>query len=544
MSILILNLRPEPLETTTRALSGQGYELVVESGLTVDQVLALSPEVLVTEATPSDLSCCGLVTQLKSRPETESPLKIVIIVEGGALERARALDLGADEAISFPFEPVEFAASIRAQFRERKPQEELTTMLKYAVQREHFADIAVESLSGPFGKRRLWMVPAIFVLSAAAVVAAVYLGVSSRGTRKETRQLRAEITRLNGSLGQGDIQRRAEFTRGLFDAQSRSASATRESLKAQSEDLHKRVARGGSDADSLKHQLADTQNRLKLLESEGKIAESVVQDYGPSVCLLHVVVEFLDKETGRPIQVAVDAAGKPLVDAKGMVTLDSGGPGPHLQIDVFGTGFPVKREGKIITNHHVVEPWWKDDELKQLLDQGATAYALSYEVYFPGKTEGLRAKLDRISSNADLATLQLDSPLPAKTSVLQLDDRPQATVSGEAVVLIGYPTGIEGILARAGSDVTEKIVSDTQDVNRIMTQLASQHLIRPTTTQGHIGDVLDDKIVYDAATTSGGSGGPLFNRDGKVIGINFAVLRDFGGSNLAVPVKYAKDLLR
>jgi len=544
MRILILNLRPESLDATTRALSGQGYELVVESGLTVDQVLALSPEVLVTEATASDLSCCGLITQLKSRPETESPLKIVIIVEGGALERARALDLGADEAISFPFEPVEFAASIRAQFRERKPQEELTTMLKYAVQREHFADIAVESLSGPFGKRRLWMVPAIFVLSAAAVVAAVYLGISGRGTRKETRQLRAEITRLNSSLGQGDIQRRAEFTRGLFDAQSRSASATRESLKAQSEDLHKRVARGGSDADSLKHQLADTQNRLKLLESEGKIAESVVQDYGPSVCLLHVVVEFLDKETGRPIQVAVDAAGKPLVDAKGMVTLDSGGPGPHLQIDVFGTGFLVKRDGKIITNHHVVEPWWKDDELKQLLDQGATAYALFYDVYFPGKAEGLRAKLDRISSKADLATLQLDSPLPPNSAVLQLDDRPQATVSGEAVVLIGYPTGIEGILARAGSDVTQKIVSDTQDVNRIMTQLASQHLIRPTTTQGHIGDVLDDKIVYDAATTSGGSGGPLFNRDGKVIGINFAVLRDFGGSNLAVPVKYAKDLLR
>jgi serine protease Do len=50
-------------------------------------------------------------------------------------------------------------------------------------------------------------------------------------------------------------------------------------------------------------------------------------------------------------------------------------------------------------------------------------------------------------------------------------------------------------------------------------------------------------IVYDAATTSGGSGGPLFNRDGKVIAINFAVLRDFGGSNLAAPAKYAKDLL-
>jgi S1-C subfamily serine protease len=92
--------------------------------------------------------------------------------------------------------------------------------------------------------------------------------------------------------------------------------------------------------------------------------------------------------------------------------------------------------------------------------------------------------------------------------------------------------------------VAQKIAGGTQDVNRIMSQLASQRLIRPTTTQGHIGDVLDDKIVYDAATTSGGSGGPLFNRAGKVIGVNFAVVRDFGGSNLAVPAKYAKDLLR
>jgi S1-C subfamily serine protease len=55
--------------------------------------------------------------------------------------------------------------------------------------------------------------------------------------------------------------------------------------------------------------------------------------------------------------------------------------------------------------------------------------------------------------------------------------------------------------------------------------------------------VLQDKIVYDAATTSGGSGGPLFNRNGKVIGVNFAILNGFGGSNLAVPVRYAKELL-
>jgi serine protease Do len=143
-----------------------------------------------------------------------------------------------------------------------------------------------------------------------------------------------------------------------------------------------------------------------------------------------------------------------------------------------------------------------------------------------------------------VAILQLESPAPARTALLELDDRAQASVTGDPVVLIGYPTGIEGILARAGSDVTEKIVGNTQNVTRIMSQLASQQLIRPTTTQGHIGDVLKDKIVYDAATTSGGSGGPLFNRSGKVIGVNFAILKGFGGSNLAVPARYATDLLK
>ena len=108
----------------------------------------------------------------------------------------------------------------------------------------------------------------------------------------------------------------------------------------------------------------------------------------------------------------------------------------------------------------------------------------------------------------------------------------------------GYPTGIEGILARAGTDVTRQVAAHTHDVTEIMSSLAAQHLIRPTTTQGHIGDILPDKIVYDAATTSGGSGGPLFNREGKVIGVNFAMLTGFGGSNLAIPVRFAEGLVK
>jgi len=101
------------------------------------------------------------------------------------------------------------------------------------------------------------------------------------------------------------------------------------------------------------------------------------------------------------------------------------------------------------------------------------------------------------------------------------------------------------ILARAGAETLKSIATAAKgDPKRGMEELARRNLIRPITTQGHIGDVLPDKIVYDAQTTTGGSGGPLFNNEGKVIGINFAMVREFGGSNFAIPVNYGMSLLK
>src|SRR5262249_36985043 len=360
--------------------------------------------------------------------------------------------------------------------------------------------------------------------------------------RKDTLQLKAELARLStGVAQQGDLFRRAEQQRLALGAQSESAA--RATLEARSDELKRKVAANGGDAE-LRRQLAEPENRLNRIETDSKIAETIVRTYGSSVCLLHVVVEFLDRGSGRPILIAVDGLGKPRLDEKGMVQLDIEGGGPHLQLDVFGTGFLVRNDGRLLTNHHVAEPWWHNEELRALTDGGASPYALSYTAYFPGSARGLPAKLDRISSEADVATLRLDGSAPQKTALLDLDDRNGASVAGESVVLIGYPTGIEGILARAGPEAAQQIAGSASNVPQMVSRLAQQNLIRPTTTQGHIGDVLKDKIVYDAATTSGGSGGPLFNHKGKVIGVNFAILNGFGGSNLAVPVRYANELLR
>jgi S1-C subfamily serine protease len=538
MRILLLNLGVESTPEVTQALSGQGYELTTGRRLTVDKILALSPEVLITEATPSDLSCCGVISQIRASAEPGTP-RIVMIVHGGALERARGLDLGADDVISFPFEPLEFAARIRTQFRERQPELDLEAKLKDALQKERLAETAVQALSGGTNaKRRFWLIAAILVLAALATI------ISNRHSRRDTLQLKAEVVRLNGGiLEQGELLRRAEQARASLAASD--ASGTRDSLKVQTAEIRKKIAAGGdTDSESLKKQLQEAQNRLNRLENEGRVAETIVQRYGPSVCLLHVVVEFRDKDSGQLILISSDAAGKPLVDDKGMVSLETDGSGPPLQVDAFGTGFLVAHDGRLLTNHHVAEPWWGDEELKQLLDRGATAFAASYTAYFPGTSQGIAAKLDRISPDADLATLRLQTSAPPHTVLLEIDDRSEASVSGDPVVLIGYPTGIEGILARAGSDVTKKVAENAHEVTQVVSELAAQHLIRPTTTQGHIGDVLKDKIVYDAATTSGGSGGPLFNRDGKVIGVNFAILNGFGGSNLAVPVRYADKLVK
>src|SRR6266576_186871 len=323
MRILVLNLSTDSAEEVTKALSGQGYEITSETELDVEHIELRAPELLITEATPSDLSCCGIITQIKSREQTKS-IRVLMVVQGGALERARALDLGADDVISAPFESLEFAAKVRTQFRERQPELELRSKLKQAEEKEHLAGLAVETLSGgAVSRKRLWVLPALFVLCIVAVMAALVTSLTYRRSRTDTLQLKAEVARLNrGVVQQSDLLHRAEEERRTLDVQGKTDSAARESLLAQSEELKRKMSAAGGSGDSeLRKQLLETQGRLNRLESEGKFAETIVRSYGSSVCLLHVVVEFLDRGTGNSILIAVDSLGKPILDDKGNVQL-------------------------------------------------------------------------------------------------------------------------------------------------------------------------------------------------------------------------------
>jgi S1-C subfamily serine protease len=317
-------------------------------------------------------------------------------------------------------------------------------------------------------------------------------------------------------------------------------------LQKKSESLRSQIALSKTENGAvLQNQLTAVEDRLKKLETEGKIAQTIIQSYEPSVCLIHVVLAFRDHTTGLKLHYAgVTNNGQPTADDHNNPLLSLTGSGPEVHLDAFGTGFLVSSKGQILTNHHVAEPWWQNDELKEMVDQGLEPVIAEMTAYFPGVRHGLAIDTERISSTADVAVVKGNvSELGIKQ--IALADGRRSAVSGGPVVLLGYPTALDAILARAGSETLQSIAAASKgDPKQVMEELARRDLIRPVTTQGHIGDVLPDKIVYDAQTTSGGSGGPLFNNEGKVIGINFAMVREFGGSNFAIPVAYGRSLLK
>ena len=112
---------------------------------------------------------------------------------------------------------------------------------------------------------------------------------------------------------------------------------------------------------------------------------------------------------------------------------------------------------------------------------------------------------------------------------------------GEPIILLGYPAGVNAIFAKTDPEIVKQLFNIP--FVPLVQELSNWGLIRPLSTQGHLSDVMHNRIVYDAQTTSGGSGGPIFNNNGKVIGINYGVFPGFRGSNFGVPIKYGAEVI-
>ncbi|WP_290745942.1 DegQ family serine endoprotease [Amaricoccus sp.] len=155
------------------------------------------------------------------------------------------------------------------------------------------------------------------------------------------------------------------------------------------------------------------------------------------------------------------------------------GPRQHRS-NALGSGFIISADGYIVTNNHVVE---QADEVRVELFEGG-----EYDAKVIGRDPRTDIALLKIDAGKDLPFVEFGNSDAAKV--------------GDWVLAIGNPLG-------QGFSVSSGIVS-----------------ARNRTLQGSY----DDFIQTDAAINRGNSGGPLFDMDGEVIGVNTAILSPNGGS--------------
>jgi len=550
-SILVVDSNDASRQALCELLRSAGYEVAESASQTegFNFVRNTGVDLLLLTADLADIQCCDALAEVKGNASTAGT-RVILITQGSGAERARGLDLGADDILTLPWEPAEVLARVRVQLREKHAVDQLAEKTRIADQGREMAQTAFQALAvtekmtrDAFSLERALKVGVSALFAIAIVIAGIFL-LYSRRANKEANRAYTVIAQLERSAHRQD-KLVAEARSARADLQQADVLQQKQQLRQQSEDLRQKISSAPAvDVTSLRKQLAETTSRLQRIETESQSAEDVIRAYAPSICLLHVSVIFVERASGRPLRYGgINPDGEPLKDSDGNPVYTLEGRAPEVRADFFGTGFIVG-EGRILTNHHVAQPWWKNDELASVLSQGLNPEIAEMSAYFPDSTAGITVSISQISNDADLAVVKGDLS-SLKRPVLKMDARKEAAVSGQPLLSLGYATGLSAILARAGEEAVNEIVKSTGgDAKKVVDELVRRKLIRPLVTQGHIGDVLADKIVYDAQTTSGGSGGPLINRTGEVIGVTFAVVRGFGGSNFGVPIRYAQPLLK
>ena len=170
---------------------------------------------------------------------------------------------------------------------------------------------------------------------------------------------------------------------------------------------------------------------------------------------------------------------------------------PPRRVNSLGSGFIIDATGIVVTNNHVIA---EADEITVILNDGSR----------------IKAELMGRDQKTDIALLRIKTDKPLKA--VRFGDSDKLRL-GEWVIAIGNPFSL-------GGSVTAGIVSArNRDIN---------------------SGPYDNYIQTDAAINRGNSGGPLFNLNGEVVGVNTAIISPSGGSigiGFAVPSKTALTVI-
>ena len=374
----------------------------------------------------------------------------------------------------------------------------------------------------------------------APVIFILWLGVAlyrqHQATIETERQMAEVVHQLElKQMTQAELERRVEQERQL---------AT-ESLRRREEQVTVLTAKlkALEPARESQREVEAVRQQLNALRQSQSFAEEIISRFGGSVGLLQGGYGFKEKTTGRPLRYqGIDQLGNPYVDKDGNALVTLEGIAPPVLIYFAGTAFLVDRDGTVVTNRHIVRMWETYGPARQAIEAGFEPELILLRLFFPGEETPYLLTEVVVPDQGDIALLRTER-VPTRQSPVMLASEGPPHV-GEPIVMLSYPGSIDTLLARAAPSVSQDILNKAGgDVVRLVDELARKQLIRTLATQGHVSDASPELIAYEAASASGSSGAPIFNRAGKVIAVNQAMLQRVGGVHVALPVRFVNELV-
>jgi len=380
----------------------------------------------------------------------------------------------------------------------------------------------------------------LLVLIPLVVILALGIGVyrqHERGQQSEQRMAELISQLETGRVTRAQLEERIEVER-------RAAAELHQEQEAKIAQLTQQI-REKELVKQSQQELGALRQQLSGLQQGQQFAEQIARQFEGSVGLVQGSYGFKEPKSGRRLRYqGLDQLGLPFVDNAGNALVTLEGTAPVVEIFYAGTAFVVDRQGTVLTNRHVVHMWETFEPAQQAIRSGLEPEPTMLRLFLPGGQDPFDLRLLSVSDRSDLALLRM-SRIPAKSDLPTPQLQEGEVRVGEPIVMLSYPGSFETLIARLPKAVSQDIVAAAgSDPSKLAEELARRNVIRPLATQGHVSAVSEDLITYEGGSASGSSGAPVFNRAGTVIGINHATLPRVGGVHLAVPVRFAKDLLQ
>jgi hypothetical protein len=280
--------------------------------------------------------------------------------------------------------------------------------------------------------------------------------------------------------------------------------------------------------------------RMTAAEVQAGAAKRIHKNYHRGVCFIYTGISFYHEDRKKFLRKALDpATGEP------EIAVQLGGKGPKHMEWISGSGFVVDKTGVVLSNRHVIDPWYEDAEFgAPLLGKGFRTVREVFIACFPGRDEPIPLQRVAVHADQDIAAARL-TQMHDDIPVLPIATVEHRLESGMDVYVLGYPEGLWGMIHKLPGEAARALVRRSGDRNRsLVLNLTKMKRIEPVFTRGTLSNTSGTQLVYDAVTYSGGSGGPVFNEAQMVVGINTAISRNFTGANYGTPIRFAREFLQ